>query len=207
MLKNKIIKLLSLVGIISMLIDGLTIYQGLNKAPVENQEIVYTDKNNAIIEESSIIEELNKVGRLEVMQCQIGKKITISNNAKWEWFKKETTIDYKVMAHYYLDLTKCSILVNNNVLTIYVNEPTIETNILYDLTKVSTNNGCLAFNELKLEPNEQLQLENDMCKAISKECEDEIDTTKSYAEDILEKLLIKIDSNILRVKVIYTIDK
>ena len=42
-----------------------------------------------------------------------------------------------------------------------------------------------------------------MCKAISKECEDEIDTTKSYAEDILEKLLIKIDSNILKINIIY----
>ena len=207
MLKNKIIKLLSVVGIISILIGGLTIYKELNKVPSESQEIVYTDRNNAIIEESSIIEELNKVGRLEVMQCQIGKKITISNNSKLEWFKKETTIDYKVMAHYYLDLTKCNISVNNNVLTIYVNKPIIDTNILYDLTKVSTNNGCLAFNELKLEPNEQLQIENDMCKAISKEAEDEIGTTKSYAEDILEKLLIKIDSNILRVKVVYTIDK
>ena len=203
MLKNKIIKLLSLVGIISILIGGLTIYKELNKAPSESQEIMYTDRNNAIIEESSIIEELNRVGRLEVMQCQIGKKITISNNSKLEWFKKETTIDYKVMAHYYLDLTKCNISINNNVLTIYVDKPTIETNILYDLTKVSTNNGCLAFNELKLEPNEQLQIENDMCKAISKECKEEIDTTKSYAEDILEKLLIKIDSNIIKVKIFY----
>lgn len=203
MLKNKIIKLLSVVGIISILIGGLTIYKGLNKAPSESQEIVCTDRNNAIIEESSIIEELNKIGRLEVMQCQIGKKITISNNSKLEWFKKETTIDYKVMAHYYLDLTKCNVSVNNNVLTIYIDKPTIETNILYDLTKVSTNNGCLAFNELKLEPNDQLQIENDMCKAISKECKEEIDTTKSYAEDILEKLLIKIDSNIIKVKIFY----
>lgn len=203
MLKNKIIKLLSVVGIISILIGGLTIYKELNKAPSESQEIVCTDRNNAIIEESSIIEELNKVGRLEVMQCQIGKKMTISNNAKWDCFKKETTIDYKVMAHYYLDLTKCSISVNNNVLTICVNNPTIETNILYDLTKASTNNGCLIFNEWKLTPKQQLQIENDMCEAISKECEEEIDTTKSYAEDILEKLLIKIDSNILKINIIY----
>ena len=203
MLKNKIIKLLSLVGIISILIGGLTIHKGLNKAPSESQEIVYTDRNNAIIEESSIIEELNKVGRLEVMQCQIGKKITISNNAKWDLFQRKTDIDYKVMAHYYLDLTKCSISVNNNVLTIYVDKPTIETNILYDLTKVSTDNGCLAFGEWKIKPDEQLQLESDMCKAISKECKEEIDTTKSYAEDILEKLLIKIDSNIIKVKIFY----
>ena len=203
MLKHKIIKLLSLVGIISILIGGLTIHKGLNKAPSESQEIVYTDRNNAIIEESSIIEELNKVGRLEVMQCQIGKKITISNNAKWDLFQRKTDIDYKVMAHYYLDLTKCSISVNNNVLTIYVDKPTIETNILYDLTKVSTDNGCLAFGEWKIKPDEQLQLESDMCKAISKECKEEIDTTKSYAEDILEKLLIKIDSNIIKVKIFY----
>lgn len=203
MIKNKIIKLLSLVGIISILIGGSTIYKELNKAPLENQEIVYIDKNNTIIEESSIIEELNKLGRLEVMQCQIGKKMTISNNAKWDCFKKETTIDYKVMAHYYLDLTKCDISVNNNVLTVYVDKPTIETNILYDLTKVSTNNGCLAFNEWKITPEEQLQLENDMCKAISKESEEEINATKSYAKDILEKLLIKIDSNILKINIIY----
>ena len=40
MLKNKIIKLLSVVGIISILIGGLTIYKELNKVPSESQEIV-----------------------------------------------------------------------------------------------------------------------------------------------------------------------
>ena len=204
MLKNKIIKLLSVVGIISILIGGLTIHKELNKIPSESQEIVYTDRNNTVIEKSSIIEELNKVGRLEVMQCQIGKKITISNNSKLEWFKKETTIDSKVMAHYYLDLTKCNVSVNNNVLTIYVNKPVIiETNILYDLTKVSTNNGCLAFDELKLTPEEQLQLEDTLCSSIAEECEEEIDNSKEFAIRAIDGLVSKINSDIIKINIVY----
>ena len=140
---------------------------------------------------------------MEIMQCQVGKKITISNNSKLKWFKKETSIDYKILAHYYLDFSKADMKVENNILTIQCDKPTIETNILYNLTKVSTNNGCLAFDELKLTPEEQLQLEDTLCTSIAKECELEIDNSKDYAVRAIDGLVSKINSGIIKINIIY----
>ena len=88
-------------------------------------------------------------------------------------------------------------------MTIQCNKPIIETNILYDLTKVSTNNGCLTFEELKLTPEEQLQIEDSLCTSITKECEEEIDSSKDYAVRAIDGLVSKIDSNIIKINIIY----
>ena len=203
MLKNKIIKLLSVVGIISLFTLGGIFYINHAKAP-ERTTIVHEYKDKSVELEQTVINKIKGVGRMEIMQCQVGKKITISNNSKLKWFKKETSIDYKILAHYYLDLTKCSISVKNNVLTIYVNKPIIiETNILYNLTKVSTNNGCLTFDELKLTPEEQLQLEDTLCTSIAEECEEEIDSSKDYAVRAIDGLVSKINSDIIKINIVY----
>ena len=137
------------------------------------------------------------------MQCQVGKKITISNNSKLKWFKKGTSIDYKILAHYYLDFSKADIKVENNILTIQCDKPTIETNILYNLTKVSTHNGCLAFDELKFTPEEQLQLQDTLCSSIAKECEVEVDSSKEFAIRAIDGLVSKINSDIIKINIVY----
>ena len=202
MLKNKIIKLLSLVGIISLFTLGGIFYTNHVKAP-EKTTVVHEYKDKTVEVEQTVIEEIKSVGRIEIMQCQVGKKITLSNNAKWDWFKKETNIDYKVMAHYYLDFSKANIEIENNILTIECNKPVIETNILYNLTKVSTNNGCLTFDELKLTPEEQLQIEDTLCSSVTKECEEEIDNSKEYAIKSIDVLVNKINSNIIKINIVY----
>ena len=202
MLKNKIIKLLSVVGIISLFTLGGIFYTNHAKTP-EKTTIVHEYKDKSIELEQTVIDKIKGVGRIEIMQCQVGKKITISNNSKLKWFKKETSIDYKILAHYYLDFSKANIEIENNILTIQCNKPTIETNILYNLTKVSTDNGCLAFEELKLTPEEQLQIEDTLCTSIAKECEEEIDNSKDYAENSIDGLVSKINSDIIKINIIY----
>lgn len=202
MIKNKIIKMLSLVGIISMFTLGGIFYANYTKAP-EKTTIVHEYKDKTVEVEQTVIEEIKSVGRIEIMQCQIGKKITISNNSRLKWFKKETSIDYKILAHYYLDFSKADIKVENNILTIQCTKPTIETNILYNLTKVSTSNGCLTFEELKLTPEEQLQIEDSLCSSITKECEEEIDSSKDYAVRAIDGLVSKINSDIIKINIVY----
>lgn len=202
MLKNKIIKLLSVVGIISLFTLGGIFYTNHVKAP-EKTTIVHEYKDKTVEVEQTVIEEIKSVGRIEIMQCQIGKKITLSNNSKLKWFKKETNIDYKLLAHYYLDFSKANIEIENNILTIECNKPVIETNILYNLTKVSTDNGCLTFDELKLTPEEQLQIEDTLCSSVAKECEEEIDNSKEYAVKSIDGLVNKINGNIIKINIIY----
>ena len=88
MLKNKIIKLLSLVGIISLFTLGGIFYTNHVKTP-ERTTIVHEYKDKSVELEQTVINEIKGVGRIEIMQCQIGKKITISNNSKLKWFKKK----------------------------------------------------------------------------------------------------------------------
>ena len=202
MLKNKIVKLLSVVGIISLFTLGGIFYTNHVKAP-EKTTVVHEYKDKSIELEQTVINKIKGVGRMEIMQCQVGKKITISNNAKWKWFKKETTIDYKLLAHYYLDFSKANIEIENNILTIECNKPVIETNILYNLTEVSTENGCLTFDELKLTPEEQLQIEDTLCSSVVKECEEEIDNSKEYAVKSIDGLVNKINGNIIKINIIY----
>ena len=202
MLKNKIIKLLSLVGIISLFTLGGIFYTNHVKAP-EKTTIVHEYKDKSIELEQTVIDKIKGVGRMEIMQCQVGKKITLTNNSKLKWFKKETTIDYKILAHYYLDFSKANIEIENNILTIQCDKPTVETNILYNLTKVSTNNGCLTFEELKLAPEEQLQIEDTLCSSIAKECEEEIDSSKDYAVKSIDGLVSKINSDIIKINIVY----
>lgn len=202
MIKNKIIKLLSVVGIISLFTLGGIFYTNHVKAP-EKTTVVHEYKDKSIELEQTVIDKIKGVGRIEIMQCQVGKKITLSNNSKLKWFKKETNIDYKLLAHYYLDFSKANIEIENNILTIECNKPVIETNILYNLTKVSTDNGCLTFEELKLTPEEQLQIEDTLCSSITKECEEEIDSSKEYAVKSIDGLVSKINSNIIKINIIY----
>ena len=68
---------------------------------------------------------------------------------------------------------------------------------------MSTNNGCLAFDELKLTPEEQLQLEDTLCASIAEECEEEIDSSKDYAVRAIDGLVSKINSDVIKINIVY----
>ena len=91
MVRKKLIKMFSILGIAVTLFFGYSFYNDLNKEEVP-QTISIENCKNVIEEEDSIIEEVKMIGRIEIMQCQIGKKITISNDALLKCFNKKSII-------------------------------------------------------------------------------------------------------------------
>lgn len=204
--RKKITKILASVSIMSILFTGACM--GYNKMVNNNIDtnkiIVHQYKNNIVNEEESIIDELNHIGRIEILQMQVGKRISINNDYTFKCFKKEATIDYKVLSHFYLNFNNnFDITIKNNIVTVYCNKPEIETNILYNLTKFSNDNGCLSFGDLKITPEEQSKIESDVCESVKNDSKNEITISKEYAEKSLKNLLLKIDSNILDVRIKY----
>ena len=204
MVRKKLIKMFSILGIAVTLFFFFFFYNNLNKEKI-SRTISIENCTNVIEEEDSIVEEVKAIGRIEIMQCQIGKRINISNDALLKCFNKKSIIDYKVCAHYYLDLQESDVFIKNNVLTIYAKKPTIETNILYNLTKINSDNGMLSFGDLKLTPEEQLNIENKMCDSVKKECEEEINNSIKYAEKSVKQLVGKINQNVDVVNIKYIV--
>ena len=151
--------------------------------------------------EKSIKEEISKVGRIEVLQMQVGKKATIDNKSKLDMFKKELTIDFKVNVHFYLNITD-TVSITGNTITVYTKEPDIESNINYGLTTFKQNNGIFAYGDLKLTPEYNQEIENTVCNKVNEEAKEENETARTNAEKILEDLLAK-SNNRMNVKIVY----
>lgn len=177
---------------------GATTYTGKETKQVE---VVQEYQDNNLELEKSIKEEIRKVGRIEVLQMQVGKKATIDNKSKLDMFKKELTIDFKVNVHFYLNITD-SISINGNTLTVYTKEPDIESAINYDLTTFKAENGFLTFGELKLTPEYTQEIEKTVCKKVEEEAKEELEEARINAERILEDLLAK-SNNRMNVKIVY----
>ena len=75
MVRKKLIKMFSILGIAVTLFFGYSFYNNLNKEEVP-QTISIENCKNIIEEEDSIIEEIKSIGRIEIIQCQIGKNTT-----------------------------------------------------------------------------------------------------------------------------------
>ena len=201
MLKNKIKKMLLIAGVIL----GLGFIFTHKPKPIQqipNTTIEYKDTKVSLYD--SIKEDLNKVGRIEVLRVQTGKKVDISNDINWSWLKNTLTINYKVQSHFYIEITdNNNISINGNTLTIYCNKPTIESNIDYDLTKYTKDKGSLVIGDIKLTPEEAEDIENKVCSEVTKEVESEFETARINAEKIIENLLLKSNNQIRNVKIIY----
>ena len=181
-----------------LIIVGATTY---TRKDIKQVEIVqeYQDSNLAL--EKSIKEEISKVGRIEVLQMQVGKKATIDNKSKLDVFKKELTIDFKVNVHFYLNITD-TVSIAGNTITVYTKEPEIESSINYDLTTFKQDNGIFAYGDLKLTPEYNQEIENTVCNKVNEEAKEENETARCNAEKILEDLLAK-SNNRINVKIVY----
>ena len=176
---------------------GATTYTGKE---IKQVEVVQEYQNNLELEKS-IKEEISKVGRIEVLQMQVGKKATIDNKSKLDMFKKELTIDFKVNVHFYLNITD-TVSITGNTITVYTKEPDIESSINYDLTTFKQENGIFAYGDLKLTPEYNQEIENTVCTKVNEEAKEENETARTNAEKILEDLLAK-SNNRMNVKIVY----
>lgn len=177
---------------------GATTY---TKKEIKQVEVVQEYQDNNLELERSIKEEISKVGRIEVLQMQVGKRATIDNKSKLDMFKKELTIDFKVNVHFYLNITD-TVSITGNTITVYTKEPDIESNINYDLTTFKQENGMFAYGDLKLTPGYNQEIENTVCNKVNEEAKEELEEARINAERILEDLLAK-SNNKMNVKIVY----
>lgn len=177
---------------------GATNYTGKE---IKQVEVAQEYQDNNLELEKSIKEEISKVGRIEVLQMQVGKKATIDNKSKLDMFKKELTIDFKVNVHFYLNITDI-VSITGNTITVYTKEPDIESSINYDLTTFKQENGIFTYGDLKLTPEYNQEIENTVCNKVNKEAKEENETARCNAEKILEDLLAK-SNNRMNVKIVY----
>ena len=177
---------------------GATTYTGKE---IKQVEVVQEYQDSNLELEKSIKEEISKVGRIEVLQMQVGKKATIDNKSKLDMFKKELTIDFKVNVHFYLNITD-TVSITGNTITVYTKEPDIESSINYDLTTFKQNNGIFAYGDLKLTPEYNQEIENTVCNKVNEEVKEENEVARTNAEKILEDLLVK-TNNIMNVIILY----
>ena len=177
---------------------GATTY---TKKEIKQVEVVQEYQDNNLELEKSIKEEISKVGRIEVLQMQVGKRATIDNKSKLDMFKKELTIDFKVNVHFYLNITD-TVSITGNTITVYTKEPDIESSINYDLTTFKQENGMFAYGDLKLTPGYNQEIENTVCNKVNEEAKEELEEARINAERILEDLLAK-SNNKMNVKIVY----
>lgn len=177
---------------------GATTY---TKKEIKQVEVVQEYQDNNLELERSIKEEISKVGRIEVLQMQVGKRATIDNKSKLDMFKKELTIDFKVNVHFYLNITD-TVSITGNTITVYTKEPDIESSINYDLTTFKQENGVFAYGDLKLTPGYNQEIENTVCNKVNEEAKEENEEARCNAEKILEDLLVK-SNNRMNVKIVY----
>ena len=177
---------------------GATTY---TKKEIKQVEVIQEYQDNNLELEKSIKEEISKVGRIEVLQMQVGKRATIDNKSKLDMFKKELTIDFKVNVHFYLNITD-TVSITGNTITVYTKEPDIESSINYDLTTFKQENGMFAYGDLKLTPGYNQEIENTVCNKVNEEAKEELEEARCNAEKILEDLLVK-SNNRMNVKIVY----
>ena len=177
---------------------GATTY---TKKEIKQVEVVQEYQDNNLELERSIKEEISKVGRIEVLQMQVGKRATIDNKSKLDMFKKELTIDFKVNVHFYLNITD-TVSITGNTITVYTKEPDIESSINYDLTTFKQENGMFAYGDLKLTPGYNQEIENTVCNKVNEDAKEENEEARCNAEKILEDLLVK-SNNRMNVKIVY----
>ena len=177
---------------------GATTYTGKE---IKRVEVVQEYQDNNLELEKSIKEEISKVGRIEVLQMQVGKKATIDNKSKLDMFKKELTIDFKVNVHFYLNITD-TVSITGNTITVYTKEPDIESSINYDITTFKQENGIFAYGDLKLTPEYNQEIENLVCNKVNEEAKEENEEARCNAEKILEDLLTK-SNNRMNIKIVY----
>lgn len=177
---------------------GATTY---TKKEIKQVEVVQEYQDNNLELERSIKEEISKVGRIEVLRMQVGKRATIDNKSKLDMFKKELTIDFKVNVHFYLNITD-TVSITGNTITVYTKEPDIESSINYDLTTFKQENGMFAYGDLKLTPGYNQEIENTVCNKVNEEAKEELEEARINAERILEDLLAK-SNNKMNVKIVY----
>ena len=158
-----------------------------------------------VLEEKAVVESVQELGNLEILKLNVNKNIKIKDG---KVFKKEQTIKFKSECTFKIDLTeltKDSVIINENEIKIFIAEPTLDISFLEDKTEfgeVETKWYDLG-NKIDMTMEEMEDIKTKLKDEIYISAMEELETAKEKTASAIEGVLLNLTKENYKVNVIF----
>lgn len=158
-----------------------------------------------VLEEKAVVESVQELGNLEILKLNVNKNIKIKEG---KVFKKEQTIKFKSECIFKIDLTeltKDSVIINENEIKIFIAEPTLDVSFLEDKTEfgeVETKWYDLG-NKIDMTMEELEDIKTKLKDEIYVSAMAELETAKEKTASAIEGVLLNLTKENYKVNVIF----
>ena len=158
-----------------------------------------------VLEEKAVVESVQELGNLEILKLNVNKNIKIKEG---KVFKKEQTIKFKSECIFKIDLTeltKDSVIINENEIKIFIAEPTLDVSFLEDKTEfgeVETKWYDLG-NKIDMTMEELEDIKTKLKDEIYISAMTELETAKEKTASAIEGVLLNLTKENYKVNVIF----
>ena len=158
-----------------------------------------------VLEEKAVVESVQELGNLEILKLNVNKNIKIKEG---KVFKKEQTIKFKSECIFKIDLTeltKDSVIINENEIKIFIAEPTLDVSFLEDKTEfgeVETKWYDLG-NKIDMTMEELEDIKTKLKDEIYISAIEELETAKEKTASAIEGVLLNLTKENYKVNVIF----
>ena len=158
-----------------------------------------------VLEEKAVVESVQELGNLEILKLNVNKNIKIKEG---KVFKKEQTIKFKSECIFKIDLTeltKDSVIINENEIKIFIAEPTLDVSFLEDKTEfgeVETKWFDLG-NKIDMTMEELEDIKTKLKDEIYVSAMAELETAKEKTASAIEGVLLNLTKENYKVNVIF----
>ena len=158
-----------------------------------------------VLEEKAVVESVQELGNLEILKLNVNKNIKIKEG---KVFKKEQQIKFKSECIFKIDLTeltKDSVIINENEIKIFIAEPTLDVSFLEDKTEfgeVETKWYDLG-NKIDMTMEEMEDIKTKLKDEIYVSAMAELETAKEKTASAIEGVLLNLTKENYKVNVIF----
>ena len=158
-----------------------------------------------VLEEKAVVESVQELGNLEILKLNVNKNIKIKEG---KVFKKEQQIKFKSECIFKIDLTeltKDSVIINENEIKIFIAEPTLDVSFLEDKTEfgeVETKWYDLG-NKIDMTMEEMEDIKTKLKDEIYVSAMEELETAKEKTASAIEGVLLNLTKENYKVNVIF----
>ena len=158
-----------------------------------------------VLEEKAVVESVQELGNLEILKLNVNKNIKIKDG---KVFKKEQTIKFKSECIFKIDLTeltKDSVIINENEIKKFIAEPTLDKSFLEDKTEfgeVETKWYDLG-NKIDMTMEELEDIKTKLKDEIYVSAMAELETAKEKTASAIEGVLLNLTKENYKVNVIF----
>ena len=158
-----------------------------------------------VLEEKAVVESVQELGNLEILKLNVNKNIKIKDG---KVFKKEQTIKFKSECIFKIELTeltKDSVIINENEIKIFIAEPTLDVSFLEDKTEfgeVETKWYDLG-NKIDMTMEELEDIKTKLKDEIYVSAMVELETAKEKTASAIEGVLLNLTKENYKVNVIF----